>query len=1209
MKRKNFIISFINIIIFLLKLRQILSEDCPYDRPLLYKAQCYDQCSEYRFQNGCKANNSFVITQWLNNIIPASDDDYYNPDIVLMTNGDLLIGSNKKNVLNRQFYGIKKNGRPYFKDKINNNEFYYYTLPCEKNKYESFKFAIKINDIEDKNEYIINIAKDNSYNLELYDFENNYTYQLSPQTFFQSHQVYNARASVINNISYSDNSYFFLSMNGFFYKQTESPLFFLVKMSFQSKDIINHNPVLNITKTESSRTRISSCFETDNKFIVCFYQDASQHYTIRVYDHNLQDKAHEENIADGFSNEFNFYKSVHFHGEAGAFGYFYNTGTENHFYIQFKYYNNSLNTILPYFTNSNNLIKIDKGGNLNQTINFNDMIKISDSKICFISFHSNKTRLYVVLIYNYFEENIKIRYYTQDIHSFYIYNSVTEIEVTLYNSFIAMAIAFKYDYANSKVYLLLFSYPNSEDFNVDITENLKTFSNMLIDPVEHMHIDNNYFGYIYHGFKIINYSEGYKLENFGTGIDVGETLPEGAQLKLVIAKKINFPINGKIEYAMVVKEPYYDTLDQYSYIVDTAYCKGGEYDESFFYDNSNYYEGRTSYINIIIDSEEITDVCENDINCLICLNNLEKICIRCKYSYKIVNEEKICLSENGESPNIMSTQPLTTLPPTTEPLTTFLPTTQPFTTLPLTTEPLTTFPPTTQPLTTLPPTTEPLTTFPPTIEPSTILPPTTQPLSTFLPTIESSTILLPTTEPLEKIDGKNPDTTLIYKLINEKTTQLENLNNSCSDEKVINNKCNDGKMSVQQINEIKKNLLNQNYTKNKTNTIIKTQNVVIQLSTLEDQQNSDNSDVSNIDFGECEEILKKANDIPTSESLIIYKTDIKTEDLSSTYVIYEVYNPFNLEKLNLSVCNDVEISIDVPITLNNDMDAIFDTLGNSGYNIFNKNDSFYQDICTTYTTVNGTDMLLSDRQKDIYTESQNLSICQTGCILLAYNKTSKKAKCNCSVEEESSSDLTDLNVDTLFTKEVIEENLFKTLKNSNFLVLKCYKKLFTLQILKNYGEILMSSIFLVFLFLTIVFCITGPKTISSFIKSILRNKMNNMNNKRRKLNNTKKRNIKKMSKKKEMRTTNLRKLKNPPKMKIKNNNNNKNVKNSKKQPIIANLNQPGKFFQSNIFLNVNVIKKKKLGKMMKKNISLKIVKKFSFKKNQKARLIYIKENQ
>ena len=37
----------------------------------------------------------------------------------------------------------------------------------------------------------------------------------------------------------------------------------------------------------------------------------------------------------------------------------------------------------------------------------------------------------------------------------------------------------------------------------------------------------------------------------------------------------------------------------------------------------------------------------------------------------------------------------------------------------------------------------------------------------------------------------------------------------------------------------------------------------------------------------------------------------------------------------------------------------------SGYDIFDKSISFYNDICTKYTTENGTDIILSDRINDI----------------------------------------------------------------------------------------------------------------------------------------------------------------------------------------------------------------------------------------------------
>ena len=93
------------------------------------------------------------------------------------------------------------------------------------------------------------------------------------------------------------------------------------------------------------------------------------------------------------------------------------------------------------------------------------------------------------------------------------------------------------------------------------------------------------------------------------------------------------PINGVIEYAMVLIEDEYDMFIQYSPIIDITYCDvNGEDEKDVFYDNQKKYEGKSSYINILIDSEAITDDC-NDINCEICLNDEEKVFILSKYEY------------------------------------------------------------------------------------------------------------------------------------------------------------------------------------------------------------------------------------------------------------------------------------------------------------------------------------------------------------------------------------------------------------------------------------------------------------------------------------------------------------------------------------------------------------------------------------------------
>ena len=1240
MKEKKSI-NFLKFFFILIKIKQIILE-CPYEQPYLKDNTCLSSCSYYQINTAksCVLDNSIIIKQNLDSLIPATDKGYVYLNIHSMQNGDLLIDTSSYPISKeRQFFGLKKNGRPYFKNKTTLEETPYYSLTASSGRYESFSFSIKLNEVDDENEYLISVSKDSSFYVELFDFENDEVFAVVVNSFF--HKLY-ALCIKCNAIKISTtNNYYILGIVGIIYTSPKGPHFMLTKLSFNSKDIINNDPFQNSTKTSSSYTRVSSCFESNKKYIICFFQNTTYKYVIGIYDHDLNEKLF-HNLVDGATlDNVTFFKTIHFIDEVGAFGYYKYNANESNFYIQFKNYDNSSNTISDYFS-SKSIIKIDKVGDLANSTLFNEMIKLSDCKFCFVCYNANKTNIYIIIINNYDGEKIKIRYFYAVLYKIYFYRFPNKLQIDLYNNLISMAISFKNDYASEvKTFLIIFSYPNSTDFDVNITENLKNFTNININPKEKCIINNNLFGYIYSGIKILNFTDGYEIVNNGQEINKADILEEG-NFELVLSKKINMPIKGIIEYAMVVTEPNYDVYKEYNAIIDSSYCDGdGEDEAEIFNNNKNQYIGKTSYINIIIDSEAITDNC-NNIYCEFCLNDNEKICIRCKYTYKIVNEEKICLTENGEEGNSITTYPLTTEPLTTEPLNLQSLTTQPLTTEPLnlqslTTQPLTTEPLNLQSLTTQPITTEPdilptttnpftaqaLTSGPSTTQPITTDPVITQPIkkdfiTTEILTIEPITTEILTTEPITTeilttipiikettiFQSTVPITQEISKekettipIINEETDEItyKNENKSCSDEDVISNKCNNGTISLNQINEIKKNILNKNYTSNKTNTIIKTQNAIIQLSTVEDQKNSTDPELSNIDLGDCEQILKEANSIPYTESLIIYKTDIKTQDLSATYVIYEVYNPLTLVKLELSVCNDVEININVPVSMSNNMEELYSSLTDSGYNIFNGNDSFYQDICATYTTLNGTDILLSDRKKDIYTKTQNLSMCQTGCQLESYNSETKKAKCSCSLEQESSSELTELNVDNLFTREVIEEKFYNTLANSNFQVLKCYELLFSSKIIKNIGEILMSIVLGIFFILIVTFCFTGAKRINYYISIIVKNKFNQIKTneikptKKKKMSTIFKKNQKgkvifNKKKRKYFNILSKKKIDFPPKKKSKNNSlkiKDETKLNLKEAKNNSDPNKFNNFYQSNIYLNVNVMKSKKKKKTSK----------------------------
>jgi hypothetical protein len=263
-----------------------------------------------------------------------------------------------------------------------------------------------------------------------------------------------------------------------------------------------------------------------------------------------------------------------------------------------------------------------------------------------------------------------------------------------------------------------------------------------------------------------------------------------------------------------------------------------------------------------------------------------------------------------------------------------------------------------------------------------------------------------------------------------------------------------------------------------------TGNVVFQISKSVDQKNNSYNNISSIDLGKCESKIKNRYSIDEDDSLIIYKQDIRIGNIATTYVQYKVYHPYTLEPLNLSLCLEDEISISVPVKLHEETLSLYNSLNKSGYNLFDSNDLFYSDICTPYTTENGSDISLNDRKKKIAEIGNDMNLCQTGCYLESYD--SSKSKANCICNSVISPDT--INFDNIGVENIIN-NFIDTLKYSNYLVLKCYKLISNLEQLKiNVGFILMSIIFISFLILAFIFIFTGPRKIEYFIHSVLKMK-------------------------------------------------------------------------------------------------------------------------
>ena len=166
---------------------------------------------------------------------------------------------------------------------------------------------------------------------------------------------------------------------------------------------------------------------------------------------------------------------------------------------------------------------------------------------------------------------------------------------------------------------------------------------------------------------------------------------------------------------------------------------------------------------------------------------------------------------------------------------------------------------------------------------------------------------------------------------------------------------------------------------------------------------------------------------------------------------------------------------------------LYEDLKKYGYNIFDSEDDFYTDVCSIYTTPNGTDMLIEERKKKIYSASGNVTMCQDGCDFILYNVTTKKSVCDCEIKTETIDEA--INEEHFSTKKLANEFL-KTITNSNFIVLKCYKLAFNFKkIFKNIGRIIMTIVFIFYLISLFCYLFKDRKKIDEFILSIIENKI------------------------------------------------------------------------------------------------------------------------
>ena len=287
-----------------------------------------------------------------------------------------------------------------------------------------------------------------------------------------------------------------------------------------------------------------------------------------------------------------------------------------------------------------------------------------------------------------------------------------------------------------------------------------------------------------------------------------------------------------------------------------------------------------------------------------------------------------------------------------------------------------------------------------------------------------------------------------------------------------------GDNNVEIYQEIVKNVIS-NYDTQNVLLIEAKDNYSYHITTTDNEKDSLNDKntthrLSKIDLGECENLLKNHYHIEKTESLIIMKYEKITSISSERSLQYEVYEPNNRTKLNLSICDNTTIDLYVPIVLSEKLENLYNDMKDQGYDLFNIDDPFYQDICTPYKSPNGTDVSLSDRVNYYYNNGETL--CQSNCKFSNYSMETQLLKCECDV---SNSEIDSKEIKK-FTPKSIYESFYETLKFSNYKVLKCHNLAFSIKSLtSNKGGIIAIVYFGLFLISLIFYYVKGLKQLQN----------------------------------------------------------------------------------------------------------------------------------
>ena len=656
----------IKIYLLVLILKSSYQEECEKSSPIKKSDnKCYlTYCTNLEFEKEeCIISNSIIKTQWLTKITKVGIDTYRFVNLALSSKGDLFLQTTAYPSTNENyFFGLNKKGQPYFTISGESSSIISipYTDSSIKSRYNGEVINLIINGDESisyKKEYLMSIGKDEN-NIELFDFEKNEVKIYSTTIDLTTYNIRSKKFSILS--INKDNTYSYIFT--FIGKGEDNGIYYVLQkyeFSYDSNDNdikYKRDEYVKISNLESNTFKyILSCFETENQLIICFYYNSNSYYTATLYDSNLLE-LNSFDFEKPTNNQHLYFKCFHLKKEIGVFYYFLgeseDSGKPILDIIEFIKDSTNLNYERKYLFKSLST----KKDNINNSIYYNSILKLNDNKFGIIQLTESRKEIYIIT-YNIFnnDKDIIARYYTIDLFNLYNLKISNDIDTILYNKFLVSAFSmYEGEEENGNYFssLIMFSYPDTKNFEINLLELFRSnkYSFPLNEIIKNkINIDNNIFGLIIKGIKILSYPKNYFNYNvfylysntYSKIIEENDIIDKNDKIDFYYPRSRIYNSQYSIEYASVVTEPDYDIYN--------TYCDVDSDNGDMNYEKENFekydYVGKSGYI--IINVEHILTKNCNLSDCLYCLESNKNKCVLDEKK-----EEKIDIIEDETSDKI-----------------------------------------------------------------------------------------------------------------------------------------------------------------------------------------------------------------------------------------------------------------------------------------------------------------------------------------------------------------------------------------------------------------------------------------------------------------------------------------------------------------------------------------------------------------------------